>query len=204
MSTKVAPREGAPRQPPPAKYPAATSTSPTEARQPRHSKDRPSRRAHDRPVFARTGTRRSSPRKLRNDLRVVGQRDTPEPCLDSRREAKCAVARKCGRRPSTRRLLVGQQSYSRQAGLAHKRDHGKRIVGRQAAPLAALGGSQRLPYHRKAARIPARACTILRTRPELESDPADAVGPINEGARHRAAVGRGAGRKVRRGGPERR
>ena len=39
--------------------------------------------------------------------------------------------------PQLRRLPVGQQSYSRQADLAHKRDHRKGIAGRRAAPLAA-------------------------------------------------------------------
>ena len=49
--------------------------------------------------------------------------------------------------PQLRRLQVGQQSYSRQAGLAHKRDHGERIVGRQAAPFAAEFQGRREQCH---------------------------------------------------------
>ena len=47
--------------------------------------------------------------------------------------------------PQLRRLPVGQQSYSRQAGLAHKRDHRKRIVRRQSRPIR-----RRAPRARKA------------------------------------------------------
>ena len=49
--------------------------------------------------------------------------------------------------PQLRRLQVGQQSYSRQAGLAHKRDHGERIDGRQAPPFAAEFQGRREQCH---------------------------------------------------------